>query len=221
MKIHDCEQGSPDWYALRSGCATASCFEKIVTPTGQLSKQANKYAYRLIAETLLKRPMDSIEGLEWMERGKMLEPEAAKIYEFEQEVETVKVGFITSDDGLIGASPDRLVGSEGLLEIKCPAPQTHVMYMVEGLGNDYRPQVQGQLMVAEREWSDLFSYNEEMPPVRIRTVRDEDYITLLRTSLNAFNEMKAEMLERIRKQGFFAERERISTIVDEAYKNTA
>lgn len=217
MKIHDVEQNTPDWYALRMGIPTASAFEKIVTPTGQLSKQANKYAYRLIAEVLLKRPMDSLEGLEWIERGKMLEPEAAKLYEFEQEAETAKVGFITTDDGLIGASPDRLVGDVGLLEIKCPAPQTHIGYMIDGIDKDYKPQVQGQLMVAEREWSDFFSYNPEMPPVRIRTPRDEDYISLLRSSLNAFNEMKAEMIERIRKQGFFAEREKITTIIDEAY----
>ena len=203
MKIIECVQGDDIWTECRLGLPTASEFSRIVTPLGALSKSANKYAYRLIAETLLKRPMESLEGLEWIEWGKMNEADAVKMYEFQNEIETVKVGFITTDDGQIGCSPDRLVGNDGILEVKCPAPQTMVGYMINGMDKDYIPQVQGQLYVSEREWADWWGYNPEFPPVKVRTFRDEDYIKILSESLKNFVDMKAEMLEKIRKQGYF------------------
>jgi hypothetical protein len=218
VKRHDVQQGSPEWLKLRLGIPTASEFEKIVTPTGKLSAQARKYAHRLIAEGLLQTSLDSIDGLEWIARGKELEPDAVKLYEFENDVTTEAVGFITSDDGLIGCSPDRLVGDAGLLEVKCPAPQTHVGYFLDGFGNDYVPQVQGQLYVAEREWCAKFSYHPEFPPVSVTTYRDEPFIKLLASSLSAFNDMKAEMLERIRAQGFFAARGRVVTPHEAAFE---
>jgi hypothetical protein len=104
--IHNVEQGTDAWVKLRLGIPTASCFDQIITPkTGQLSKSANKYMYLLIAEKLLNRQLTSLDNLEWIARGKELEPDAAKAYEFIEEVETKPVGFITTDDGLIGASP--------------------------------------------------------------------------------------------------------------------
>lgn len=204
MKIYECEQGSAEWSMLRLGKPTASSFGKIVTPTGKLSAQAADYAHVLIAEELLQRPMESLEGLPWIEHGREYEAEAAKVYEFENSVTTKKVGFITNDAGDIGASPDRLVGENGLLEIKCPAPQTMVRYMLgEGIDPKYKPQIQGQLWLAQREWCDWFAYSREMPPVRVRAVRDEDYIATMAAALREFCAMKAKMLERIKATGFF------------------
>lgn len=207
MKLHDCDQGSIDWMMLRLGIPTASEFHKIVTPKKlELSSQAKPYAYRLIAETLLNRPMDSLENLEWVTRGKELEPHAVKVYEATEEVETRPVGFITTDDGRVGASPDRLiVGKNAGLEIKCPSPQMHIQYMLEGFGDDYRLQVQGQMYVAELDFVDRFSYHPEMPPVPIRTYREEEVIKILRDRLNEFNDMKDELLMKATASGFFAE----------------
>src|SRR6185312_13291104 len=123
MILHDCEQGTAEWYACRIGRPTASRFDEIVTPTGKYSAQARKYAFQLIAERALKIPTESLDGQMWMERGKELEPQAADLYSFLNEgVELSKVGFITTDDGKIGCSPDRLAGDCGLVEFKCPAP---------------------------------------------------------------------------------------------------
>src|SRR6478609_9609842 len=75
MKIHDVAQRSPEWHALRLGKPTASEFHKIITPkTGKLSAQARKFACRLIAERLLNEPLDLLDGIEAIERGKAMEP---------------------------------------------------------------------------------------------------------------------------------------------------
>lgn len=196
-------QGTPAWFHVRLGIPTASNFERIVTPTGKPSAQARKYAAYLAAEALLGRSLDADIAQEWMQRGRDLEPDAVRMYQFEQDVDTRPVGFITTDDGLIGASPDRLiVGANAGLEIKCPAPQTHVGYMVDGFGPDYRVQVQGQMMVGEFEYVDRYSYHPELPPVRQRTYRDEDFIRLLRDALAGFLDMRAAMIERVRAMGF-------------------
>lgn len=216
MKIIPCEQGSADWYFARLGIPTASCFDQIVTPAnGQLSKSSTKYAYRLIVERLLNSPTESLEGQSWMERGKELEPMAVKQYEFVNGYETVPVGFITTDDGLIGASPDRLVkGSPVGLEVKCPAPHTHLGYLLDGPGDTYRPQVQGQLYVAELERADFYSYHPRMPAYTLATRRDEPYIKLLASALAAFNEQLFAMTERARSLGVFQAYEHVLTPVE-------
>lgn len=216
MIRHDVFQGSPEWLQLRIGLATASEFHRIITPkTGQLSKQARPYAYRLIAEKLLNRSLTDLSELEWIEHGRMMEPEAIKLYEFEREARTELVGFLTTDDGRFGASPDRLVGDDGLLEIKCPAPQTQVCYLVEGFDDGYAAQVQGQLLVAEREWVDWLAYNPELPRVLLRTYRDDGFIAKLSAALEAFCDLKDQMEEHVRRQGVFHAEGRVRTITDE------
>lgn len=205
MKIIPCKQGSADWFFARLGIPTASNFDQIVTPAkGLLSASSKKYAYRLIAERLLNQPSESLEGQRWMERGKELEPLAAQHYEFVQELETEPVGFITTDDGLIGASPDRLIKGRAIgLEIKCPAPHTHLGYLIDGHEAEYRPQVQGQLYVAELERADFYSYHPRMPAYLSQTARDEAYIKLLAGALTEFNARLFAMIEKARSLGVF------------------
>ena len=223
MIIHNVEQGTPEWLALRLGIPTASEFDNIITPAkGELSKQSKGYAHRLITERVLRRSLDSLDHLEWIERGKMLEPDAARLYEFERDCETRKVGFITTDDGQLGASPDRLiVGHNGGVELKCPAPHTHIGYMLDGFGPAYKVQVQGQMLVGGFEFIDRVSYHPEMPPVIFRTWRDDAFIELMRKALDEFNDMLAGMERRVRDAGYFQERDRIMTIAEETYPDVA
>lgn len=211
MKLYHCAQGSEEWLALRLGIPTASEFKRIVTPTGRLSKQSRAYAIWLVTEKLLNRQLETFEKTEWMERGSMLEACAVEAYEFEADLITQPIGFITTDDGRYGCSPDRLVGDEGLVEIKCPAPQTQLRYLIDGFDGDYRPQVQGQLLVSERQWGDWVSYSPEMPMVRVRVQRDEDYIRGLRAALDEFCDIKDEIERRAHALGHFASRRRIAT----------
>lgn len=206
MKIYrDVPQGSAEWFKLRMKIPTASCFDQIVTPkTGQLSKSSVKYAYKLLTERLLNQPTDSVEGMTWMDRGKELEPEAVRQFEFVEDIETEAVSFITTDDGSIGASPDRLIkGSARGVEIKCPAPWTHLGYLLDGQADAYRAQVQGQNYVGELEASFFYSFHPRMPACRIFTPRDEPYIALLTSALAEFNEQLLEMERRARAMGLF------------------
>ncbi len=216
MKIIPCEQGSVEWYRARIGIPTASEFHQIVTPAkGLLSKSSRKYAYRLIAERLLNRPMESVEGQQWMERGKELEPKAAAQYEFVNDVALERIGFCTTDDGMLGASPDRIVkdASAGV-EIKVPSPAVHVGYLLDGPGDDYRPQVQGQLMVCDFDYVDFYSYSEVMPARAIRSGRDELYIALLRDALDQFLAMLFGLEQRAREFGVFQAYEEAATPTD-------
>jgi len=223
MKIHDVEQGTPAWLKLRLGIPTASEFDKIVTPAqGKLSASSVKYRNYLLAERLMGEPLDSLDNLQWIERGKLLEPQAVAQYEFTNDIATEAVGFVTTDDGRIGASPDRLViGMPGCVEIKCPAPQTHVGYMLDGPGTDYRCQVQGQLWVAEMEWDDFYSFHPSMPPVLIRTFRDESFIDKLSAALVQFCDDLDEAEERIKQAGFVATRRTVRTATEREYAEGA
>lgn len=218
MIVHYVEQGSAEWLALRLGVPTASEFEKIITPaTGKLSAASHAYAVRLVTERLLNRSLDDVSNLQWVERGKELEPAAVRLFEFQEGVKTKPVGFITTDDGMIGASPDRLVGDDGLLEIKCPAPHTHMGYLLDGFGTAYRPQVQGQLFVTGRQCCIRMSYHPEMPLVIERIERDEPYIAKLGEALAAFLDMRDEMLDRARSLGVFTAPVRPMTPAEVAY----
>lgn len=188
MKIHNCVQGTREWALLRAGIPTASEFERIVTPTGKVSAQAESYMCGLIAERIMGHPRKEFMSA-WMERGNELEADAALFYRLQRDEEPEKVGFITNDAGTIGASPDRLIGDKGLLEIKCPSPDQHVRYLLYGsVAQAYFPQVQGQLWIAEKEWLDILSYHPEIKPALIRVERDEKFIATLSRAVTAFAE---------------------------------
>jgi hypothetical protein len=202
------QQGTPEWYALRVGRPTASNFHRIVTPKRcDLSTQAGKYALQLVAERLLNEPAESVDGVMWMERGKEMEPLAVRQYEFANDVKTVSVGFITTDDGSMGCSQDRLVldpqDRKIGLEIKCPSPAKHLEYLLYGMPDDYRPQVQGQILIAELDRADFYSFDHRMPPALVQTARDEEYIAKLESALHAFSDQLHEIEQRARSLGVF------------------
>ena len=187
MIIHDCIQGTTEWLQLRAGIPTASCFERIITKSGKPSTQAEKYMHRLLAERIMGHPVTEFVSA-YMARGSELEADARAYYEGVRELDVVKVGFCTNDEKTIGASPDALVGDEGLLELKCPAEHTHVAYLLtRAVDAEYYPQAQGQLWIAGRKWLDIMSYHPEMPPAIIRVERDEAFIGTLSSALLTFS----------------------------------
>jgi hypothetical protein len=202
MKIHQCEQRSDEWYRLRMGIPTSSQFHNILTPLGAptTGDRRAKYKFRLVAERLLQQSMDDRFENYWTRRGLELEKKAREAFVASLDgctgVETV--GFITTDDGKIGASPDgflRLKGkrSDEGLEIKCPSPWVQVEYLLEGLESNYKPQVQGHMLVGGFKTMHLWCFHPAMPPVHIQTFRDTDYIQKLARALFDFcNELDAE-----------------------------
>jgi len=192
MIVYDCEQGSQEWFQLRAGIPTSSSFSRLLTPTGKVSTQAEAYMFELIAERWMGHPQDSFMSA-WMERGQMLEGRAGDYYAVLYDCAPLPVGFVTNDAGTVGASPDRLIGADGLLEIKCPSSGQHVGYLFgKGADRAYFPQLQGQLWVAEREWVDILSYHPELPEALVRVGRDEKYIESLAAVVTTFTEALEE-----------------------------
>lgn len=210
MIVLDVQQGSPEWQMARLGIPTASKFDKIITAEKmEFSKSAEKYALALLAEQILQQP---VEGGSWSntyaERGQVVEEKARSFYELRKELDgdpvTVKrVGFCMSDDRRFGCSPDGLVVETGLLEIKCPKPDTHLGYLLDGQGIGYKAQVQGQLYTTGREWVDTLSYHPDLPPALVRRHRDEKFIAALEVHLKRFFVMMDEMKLKLIADGHF------------------
>lgn len=195
MIILDCEQGEKEWFAARAGRPTASNFDKVLTPSGKPSTQVKSYMHTLLAEALSTKPLESFSS-QWMERGKIVEQEAADFYAFDQDVEVQRIGLCYQDERrLWSCSPDGLVGEVGGLEIKCPSPHYHIQYLLAGvLPGQYKPQVQGSLWVTGRDWWGFMSYHPSLPPLIVRVERDEAYIGRLAKAVSDLSKTLQEKL---------------------------
>ena len=222
MKLYRVEQGSADWYRLRLGKPTSSNFHRIVTPKGEPSKQEVKYLYRLVAERLLNETMDDEIGfVKWVAKGREEEPYAVKQFEFVNEIELELGGFVTSNDGRIGASPDRIFkGHKESLEIKSPAPWTQLQYLLEGPDDAYIAQTQGHLLVGDEfEAVHFYSYNARTPPFHRVVLRDARFQNVLASALSAFCDTLDATTERARALGAFAVVRHVETPADVAYQS--
>ena len=175
MIILNCEQGTEAWMEARLGVPTATGASRIITPTGKASSQARAYMAELVAEYVIGETKDEFRGTEWMERGKILEPDARAFYEFHNDDDVTKVGFVYRDDTrTAGCSPDSLVGDDGMLELKCPMAHTHVAYHMMGdVPTPYIVQLQYQLWITGRKWVDFMSYHPDFPPYLIHVEADQ------------------------------------------------
>jgi len=192
---HPLSQRTMEWFYLRAGRPTASEFHRIVTPTGKLSSQAVDYMHRLLAELMLGRPLEDDLRTPYMDRGTELEDAGIAAYEFARDCETQPGGFITDDLGRYGCSPDRLIGEDGDLEMKIPAANTHIGYLLNpaDLEKEKGPQVQGRLLIHGRKWVDLVSFHPELPLVVRRVYPNDKYIAILRETLDVFCTTLQEM----------------------------
>ena len=196
MKIINCDQGSPEWIKARCGIPSASSFDKIITAKGEPSKQRTKYLWQLAGETVTGIPEETYSNAN-MKRGKIVEAEARQLYELVSGQEVAQVGFCLADG--YGASPDGLVATEGLLELKCPIIATHVGYLLENtLPMDYWQQLQGQLLVTGRKWVDFMSYYPGLKPLILRVVPDEKFQKALKIELELFCSQLKEVIAKIR-----------------------
>ena len=205
MIYHEVVQQSPEWFRMRLGLATASCFHRIVTPVkAEPSKSMDEYANGLIGELITGANSETFKSY-WMERGSQMEAEASASYEVITDFTLDRGGFLTDDNMTVGASPDRRVLKFGSVvagvEIKCPDPSTHIANLLrlkEGsIDPFYKPQVQGQILIGEFEFVDWFSYHPDMPPAHIRTYRDDAYCEKLKRALDAFTGLMDEKISEL------------------------
>lgn len=202
MKIYpDMIQGSDDWFDKRLGMVTSSNFDK-ATSKGR-GKAASltrlKYMRKLVGERDRQIVQESFSSRS-MVRGSGTEQQACEYYEFVNSCTVQHVGFVERDDD-VGCSPDGLVGDDGLVEIKCPDPHTHIGYIQDDKVPDaYIDQIQGQLWVTDRKWCDFVSFDPHMSKRKIfvkKVYRDEKYITELHINIVMFVTELKEMLEKL------------------------
>jgi hypothetical protein len=186
----DVEQGHISWFKQRMGKVTASELGNLVTNdfSPRTGKMPNSYMCEKLAELWRGKPL--IQTGSWQtEQGQVREENAIPFFQIAFNVRIKYCGFIETDDGRMGCSPDGLIG-EGLgIEIKCPEPQTHVKYLMAGdVPEDYLPQVHGSMFVTGfKEWI-FFSYQVGFPPLIVTVKRDDQIIAKIANALDAFHD---------------------------------
>ncbi|ABS68907.1 conserved hypothetical protein [Xanthobacter versatilis] len=201
LEIIDVPQNSPEWMQARAGIPTASMFSTVMAKGkgGGESVTRRKYMLQLAGEILTGEPAETYSNAH-MERGHIMEPEARNFYAFQRDVEPELVGFIRN--GQKGCSPDSLIGTDGMLEIKTKIPSLLIECLLKDeFPSEHVAQCQGALWVAEREWLDICVYWPKLPPFIKRTHRDELYIAALSKAVSDFNAELQEVVEQIRAYG--------------------
>ena len=181
MIIHNIEQGSEAWFAIKAGKVTGTRFKALVA--GESTTTYKDLVTNLTCEIITGR-MEETYSNAAMQNGIDTEPLARTEYETEFDINVDTIGFISPDEDnkyaeWIGISPDGLFPTDqpyfGLLEIKCPLMRTHMNYLLANkLPSEYKHQVQGQLFVTELPYCDFMSYVPGMKPFIIRVLPDEE-----------------------------------------------
>ena len=159
------DQNTPEWHQERCGKATASRIADIIatTKSGPSASRKN-YLAQLVAERLTGTVAESYTNAA-MQWGKDTEEQARATYAFLKGVDVLKAPFVLHPaipDS--GASPDGFVGSDGLIEIKCPNTATHIETLLAGkIDAKYITQMQWQMACTGRQWCDFVSYDPRMP----------------------------------------------------------
>ena len=220
MIIHNCQQGTQDWYEARAGVITASSFKlarsklKSGAKKGQYTEAALDYAFTTALERISGQPLN--EGFETyhMRRGHELEPLARMEHEGATGLIVTETGFITDDEGIFGASADGLINIEdnfgiesaGGSEYKCfTSPEKlRAFWMNDDIG-DVMDQVQGGMWITGRDWWHVGMYCPALEPCGKQLwlkefKRDEEYIEKMKNELLEFKAVVDEFEYKLRHQ---------------------
>lgn len=193
-KLIECVQGTPEWFAARAGVITASKFaDAISTLKNGTATQASKdYAYKVAVERIYGETTDDTYQTFEMRRGSDLEPIARMAYERITGNLAEESGVALTEDDRFGYSTDGLIGSDGLIEIKCPnsARKLVEMWETEDL-SEYMHQIQGGMWITGHKWCDFVMYAPQLQKVDKqlfikRVLRDDDFIETMQISLMQF-----------------------------------
>ena len=200
------KQRDPEWFKARCGKVTASRISDVMATLRSGGEAASRRNYRaqLVAERLTGVPAESYSSpaMQW---GVENEPLARAAYEVHGGVFTDEVGFVphpTIEN--TGASPDGLVGADGLVELKCPNTATHIDYLLSNaIPTEYQLQMLWQMECTGREWCDFVSFDprlpEELQLLVIRFRRDEGQIEVIRREVVKFLQEVQQMVANLEK----------------------
>lgn len=202
IDLHEISQGSDQWFAARIGKVTASRAADVIakTKTG-FSTSRDNYMAQLVCERLTGQKGESFTNAA-MQWGTETESLARLSYEVAQNVLVDEVGFVPHPSIIMaGASPDGLVGDDGLLEIKCPNTATHIETLLsQTVPGKYNTQMQFQMACTNRSWCDFVSFDNRLPSelqlfVK-RVPRDNMYIRLMEEEIVKFlNELDIKIAQ--------------------------
>jgi putative phage-type endonuclease len=185
------EQRSPEWFQQRYGNASASRIKDVIAKTKSgYSASRENYLTELVLERfgVFSEPYTN-KAMEW---GNEQEPFARATHEIEQGIIIEECGYILHPTiEKSGASPDGLIGNNGVLEIKCPDTKTHFEYLLaEKPPTQYIPQMAWQMACTGRNFADFVSYDPRAPEglqyFYVRYERDDEYIDMLEKEVTAF-----------------------------------
>lgn len=186
-------QGSPEWIALRAGKVTASRLSDWLSVSkrdGKPLKSRKDYELELQFERQFKVPFTRFVTRA-MEEGVAAEDEVANQYASLTGNSVETCGAFYSKDFV--ASPDRLVGEDGLLEIKWLYDMSFMDILQNGVPDNYMLQIQGQLMASGRKWCDFAAGNGNTNKMKIiRVKRDTTIIKQIKESLANLEEVFGE-----------------------------
>jgi len=195
MQIVRCKQGSDEWHNVRLGRITASRFKDVLCNGKARTNYMNALVYEIVFGEVEELFVSSA-----MREGTEKEPYARYRYSKLYNVNVQEVGFCILNER-VGVSPDGLVGTDGLVEIKCPQQKTFNKYIKnpKGLKTAYNWQVQGQMWVTGRQWCDIFAWQPEkkIDYVTYRVQRDNNDIKVLEAGVNQFIKELNELLKEI------------------------
>lgn len=185
------EQRSEEWFQARLGKVTASKLSDVMatTKSGE-SAYRRTYRHQLVTERLTGKQTE-IYINQAMQHGMDTEDEARDFYVFKH-ADVQEVGFVDHPTiDMAGASPDGLVGDDGLIEIKCRQPQNHTETLISHqIPSRYKLQMYWQMACTGRKWCDYVSYCPSFPEslkmVVIRLQWDDEQIKLLEESVTKF-----------------------------------
>ncbi len=184
-------QGSPEWFAQRVGKVTASRIGDVMakTKSGPSASRAN-YIAELVAERLTGQAAEGFTSAA-MQWGTDTEPQAREAYRFHRQAQVVECGIVDHPTiAMSAASPDGLVGDDGLVEIKCPNSATHIKTILTNkIDRKYILQMQWQMACTGRQWCDFVSFDPRLgldfQYWRIRVERDGTLISEIETEVSA------------------------------------
>ena len=205
MNIVNVEQGTDEWKAARAGKVTASRINDILAKvkTGEAADRRN-YRAQIVAEIMTGVPQETSFYSAEMKWGNEQEPYARAAYEMRKNVLVDQVGMVLHPTiERCAASPDGLVGDDGLVEIKCPLPANHIDYLLGGVAPaKYQNQMLWQMACTERQWCDFVSFDPRMPEefqlfvVRFR--RDEERIKAMEAEVEEFLLSAMQVIDKLR-----------------------
>lgn len=206
-------QGTQEWFDIRVGRLTSSSIVDAITKRKRRSTKESSIteplqAYldlrmTLAVERVTKKPIDHFVS-RWMQEGKDKEPLARAAYELREDIETEQIGFAVHPEmAWAGASPDGLVGDDGLVEFKCPKANTHAEYLLmECIPEQYIPQMTWQMASTGRKWVDFVSFHQDFPgPLNLivhRLHRNNEAIAVMEAEATAFLKEVQDLTLRLR-----------------------